>query len=132
MMFEKIIVPTDGSEYAGRAVEVALSLARELGSRVVALHVLDEKLIMPFEVLEEEGKKILAEVRRRGEEIEVPVDEILLFGNPRHDMAKITTKSGADLVIIGTHGRTGMEKLIMGSVAENALKTVEVPVMLVK
>ena len=132
MMFEKILVPTDGSEYAGRAVEVALSLARELGSRVVALHVLDEKLIMPFEVLEEEGKKILAEVRSRGEEIEVPVDEIILFGNPRHDMAKITTKSGADLVVIGTHGRTGMEKLIMGSVAENALKTVEVPVMLVK
>jgi nucleotide-binding universal stress UspA family protein len=131
-MFEKILVPTDGSEYADRAVEVALSLARELGSRVVALHVLDEKLIMPFEILEEEGQNILEGVRRRGEEREVPVDEIIIFGNPRHDMAKISTKSGADLVIIGTHGRTGVEKLLMGSVAENALKTVEVPVMLVK
>ncbi len=131
-MFEKILVPADGSEYANRAVELALNLARELGSRVVALHVLDEKLIMPFEVLEEEGKIILAEVRKRGEEMEVPVDEIIIFGNPRHDMAKITTKSGADLVIIGTHGRTGVEKLLMGSVAENVLKTVNVPVMLVK
>lgn len=64
--------------------------------------------------------------------MEVPVDEIILFGNPRQDMAKITTKSGADLMIIGTHGRTGVEKLLLGSVAENALKTVEVPVMLVK
>ena len=131
-MFEKILVPTDGSEYADRAVEVALGLARELGTRVVALHVLDEKLILPLEVLEEEGQHILEEVRRRGEEIEVPVDEIILFGNPRQDMAKITTKSGADLMIIGTHGRTGVEKLLLGSVAENALKTVEVPVMLVK
>lgn len=131
-MFEKILVPTDGSEYAQRAVEVALSLARELGSRVVALHVLDEKLIMPFEVLQEEGQHILEGVRKRGEELEVPVDEIILFGNPRHDLAKITTKSGADLVVIGTHGRTGVEKLFLGSVAENALKTVEVPVMLVK
>ncbi len=131
-MFEKILVPTDGSEYADRAVEVALGLARELGTRVVALHVLDEKLILPLEVLEEEGRHILEEVRRRGEEIEVPVDEIILFGNPRQDMAKITTKSGADLMIIGTHGRTGVEKLLLGSVAENALKTVEVPVMLVK
>jgi len=131
-VFEKILVPTDGSEYADRAVEVALGLARELGTRVVALHVLDEKLILPLEVLEEEGRHILEEVRRRGEEIEVPVDEIILFGNPRQDMAKITTKSGADLMIIGTHGRTGVEKLLLGSVAENALKTVEVPVMLVK
>ncbi|MEN6329824.1 MAG: universal stress protein [Methanobacteriaceae archaeon] len=131
-MFEKILVPTDGSEYAERAVDVALSLARELGARVVALHVLDEKLIMPFEVLEEEGQNILKGVRKRGEEMNVPVDEIILFGNPRHDMAKIATKSGVDLVIIGTHGRTGVEKLLMGSVAENALKTVEVPVMLVK
>jgi len=131
-MFEKILVPTDGSEYADRAVEVALGLARELGTRVVALHVLDEKLILPLEVLEEEGQHILEEVRRRGEEMEVPVDEIILFGNPRQDMAKITTKSGADLMIIGTHGRTGVEKLLLGSVAENALKTVEVPVMLVK
>ncbi|MDI9436534.1 MAG: universal stress protein [Euryarchaeota archaeon] len=131
-MFEKILVPTDGSEYADRAVEVALGLARELGTRVVALHVLDEKLILPLEVLEEEGRHILEEVRRRGEEMEVPVDEIILFGNPRQDMAKITTKSGADLMIIGTHGRTGVEKLLLGSVAENALKTVEVPVMLVK
>lgn len=131
-MFEKILVPTDGSEYADRAVEVALGLARELGTRVVALHVLDEKLILPLEVLEEEGRHILEEVRRRGEEIEVPVDEIILFGNPRQDMAKITTKSGADLMIIGTHGRTGVEKLLLGSVAENALKTVKVPVMLVK
>jgi len=131
-VFEKILVPTDGSEYADRAVEVALGLARELGTRVVALHVLDEKLILPLEVLEEEGRHILEEVRRRGEEIEVPVDEIILFGNPRQDMAKIATKSGADLMIIGTHGRTGVEKLLLGSVAENALKTVEVPVMLVK
>jgi len=131
-VFEKILVPTDGSEYADRAVEVALGLARELGTRVVALHVLDEKLILPLEVLEEEGQHILEEVRRRGEEMEVPVDEIILFGNPRQDMAKIATKSGADLMIIGTHGRTGVEKLLLGSVAENALKTVEVPVMLVK
>jgi nucleotide-binding universal stress UspA family protein len=131
-MFEKILVPTDGSEYANRAVELALDLALELGSRLVALHILDEKLIMPFEVLEEEGQNILAEVRKKGEDIKVPVDEIILFGNPRHDMAKITTKSGADLVIIGTHGRTGVEKLFLGSVAENALKTVDVPVMLVK
>ena len=92
-MFEKILVPTDGSEYADRAVEVALGLARELGTRVVALHVLDEKLILPLEVLEEEGRHILEEVRRRGK-MEVPVDEISIRKHPP-GMAKIAP-IGAD------------------------------------
>ncbi|HMK54700.1 MAG TPA: universal stress protein [Methanobacteriaceae archaeon] len=131
-MFETIMVPSDGSECAQRAEDVALALAKELGSTVVAVHVIDDKLITPFEVLETEGKQILRSITNKGKQIDVQVDEILIFGSPTHDMAKITTKSNADLVVIGTHGRTRLEKLIMGSVAENALKTVEVPVMLVK
>jgi nucleotide-binding universal stress UspA family protein len=47
-------------------------------------------------------------------------------------MSKIVEKTGADLVVIGTHGKTGLEKFLMGSVAENVTKTVEVPVLLVK
>jgi nucleotide-binding universal stress UspA family protein len=47
-------------------------------------------------------------------------------------MAKITQKAGADLVVMSTHGKTGLERLIMGSVAESALKKIQVPVLLVK
>lgn len=131
-MFEKIMVPSDGSQHAKRAEDVALALARELGSTVVAVHIIDDKFITPFEVLETEGKGILKSVTKKGKELGVQVDEILIFGSPIHDMAKITLKAEADLVVIGTHGRTRLEKLIMGSVAESALKTVPVPVMLVK
>jgi len=49
-MFEKIMVPTDGSEYAARAEDIAIELAGRLGAVVVAVHVIDEKLIYPFEV----------------------------------------------------------------------------------
>ncbi|MBI4812837.1 MAG: universal stress protein [Methanobacterium sp.] len=131
-MFNTIMVPTDGSEYSKKAEDTALSLAKKLGSNVVAVHIIDEKLIYPYEVLEEEGKAILQEVQKKGKEMDVEVLEILIVGNPTHDMAKITEKSGADLVVISTHGKTGLEKLIMGSVAENALKKVPVPVLLVK
>jgi len=131
-MFNTIMVPTDGSEYSKKAEDTALSLAKKLGSNVVAVHIIDEKLIYPYEVLEEEGKAILQEVQKKGKEMDVEVHEILIVGNPTHDMAKITEKSGADLVVISTHGKTGLEKLIMGSVAENALKKVPVPVLLVK
>ncbi|MFB2623625.1 universal stress protein [Methanothermobacter marburgensis] len=131
-MFERIMVPTDGSEYAAKAEDLAIELAGRLGSVVVAVHVIDEKLIYPFDVLEEEGKEILAAVQRKGREAGVQVDEVLVFGSPAHDMKKIAEKTGADLVVIASHGRSGLEKLLMGSVAETTLKTVEVPVLLVK
>ncbi|MDI9618824.1 universal stress protein [Methanothermobacter sp.] len=131
-MFERIMVPTDGSEYAAKAEDLAIELAGRLGSVVVAVHVIDEKLIYPFDVLEEEGKEILAAVQRKGRDAGVQVDEVLVFGSPAHDMKKIAEKTGADLVVIASHGRSGLEKLLMGSVAETTLKTVEVPVLLVK
>jgi len=131
-MFEKIMVPTDGSEYAARAEDIAIELAGRLGAVVVAVHVIDEKLIYPFEVLEEEGKEILGAVQRKGREAGVRVDEVLVFGSPAHDMKKIADKTGADLVVIASHGRSGLEKILMGSVAETTLKTVTVPVLLVK
>ena len=131
-MFEKIMVPKDGSEYAARAEDIAIELAGRLGAVVVAVHVIDEKLIYPFEVLEEEGKEILGAVQRKGREAGVRVDEVLVFGSPAHDMKKIADKTGADLVVIASHGRSGLEKILMGSVAETTLKTVTVPVLLVK
>ncbi|BAM69367.1 MULTISPECIES: universal stress protein [unclassified Methanothermobacter] len=131
-MFERIMVPTDGSEYAAKAEDLAIELADRLGSVVVAVHVIDEKLIYPFDVLEDEGKEILAAVQRKGRDAGVQVDEVLVFGSPAHDMKKIAEKTGADLVVIASHGRSGLERLLMGSVAETTLKTVEVPVLLVK
>ncbi|MGZ4857806.1 MAG: universal stress protein [Methanobacteriaceae archaeon] len=131
-MFSTIMVPTDGSEYAARAEDVAIELAIELGSRIVAVHVIDDKLIYPYEVLENEGKAILENVRKKGEDAGVQVDEILIMGSPIHDLAKITQKADADLVTIASHGKSGLIKLLLGSVAENVLKTVNVPILLVK
>jgi len=131
-MFDTIMIPTDGSDYSRKAEDMALSLAKKLGSKVVAVHIIDDKLIYPYEVLEEEGKAILKKVQEKGQENGVEVHEILIVGSPTHDMAKITEKAGADLVVIATHGKTGLEKILMGSVAENALKKVHVPVLLVK
>ncbi|BDZ68874.1 universal stress protein [Methanobacterium ferruginis] len=131
-MFDTIMIPTDGSDYSRKAEDMALSLAKKLGSKVVAVHIIDDKLIYPYEVLEDEGKAILKKVQEKGQENGVEVHEILIVGSPTHDMAKITEKAGADLVVIATHGKTGLEKILMGSVAENALKKVHVPVLLVK
>jgi nucleotide-binding universal stress UspA family protein len=124
--------PTDGSEFAARSEDVVMELAKKFGSTVVAVNIIDDKLIYPFEVLEDEGKDILKKVSERAENEDVAVEEVLIVGSPTHDMAKIVKKTRSDLVVIGTHGKTGLEKLILGSVAESALKTVKVPVLLVK
>jgi nucleotide-binding universal stress UspA family protein len=131
-MFKTILVPTDGSESAAKAEDLAISLAKKIGAMVIAVHVIDEKLIYPYEVMEDEGNEILTKVMGKGQENGVTVQEVLIFGDPRHDMNKIALKSGADLIVIGSHGRTGLERLLMGSVADTTLKTSEIPVLLVK
>jgi nucleotide-binding universal stress UspA family protein len=132
ILFERIMIPTDGSKFAARSKDVALEIAKRFNSTVVAVHIIDDKLIYPFEVLEDEGKTILNNVREDSEKMDLAVEEVLIVGSPIHDMEKIVKKTNADLVVIGTHGKTGLQKLIMGSVAESALKTVKVPVLLVK
>ncbi|MTK64323.1 MAG: universal stress protein [Methanobacterium sp.] len=131
-MFERIMFPTDGSEYAARSEDIVMEMAKKFGSTVVAVNIIDDKLIYPFEVLEDEGKAILSHVSERGQKEDVNVEEVLIVGSPTHDMEKIVKKTEADIVVIATHGKTGLEKLILGSVAESALKTVKVPVLLVK
>ena len=124
--------PTDGSEFAARSEDIVMEMAKKFDSTVVAVNIIDDKLIYPFEVLEDEGKAILSNVSERGKKEEVNVEEVLIVGSPTHDMEKIVKKTETDIVIIATHGKTGLEKLILGSVAESALKTVKVPVLLVK
>jgi nucleotide-binding universal stress UspA family protein len=127
-----IMFPTDGSEFAARSEDVAIEISKKFNSTLVAVHIIDDKLIYPFEVLEDEGKSILKKVRERAEKDELTVEEVLIVGSPTHDMAKIVKKTESNLVVIGTHGKTGFERLILGSVAESTLKTVKVPVLLVK
>lgn len=131
-MFKTILVPTDGSEFAGRAEDVAISMATKYDSRIVGVYVIDEKLIYPYDVLEDEGKSILKNLSEKAKEKGIIVDEILVFGDPGKDLLTITKRMNADIVVIGTHGKKGLEKILLGSVAESILNSVEVPVLLVK
>jgi nucleotide-binding universal stress UspA family protein len=131
-MFKTILVPTDGSEFAQRAENVAISIASKYNARIIGAYVIDEKLIFPYEVLEEEGKDILKNLSSKAKKEEIIVDEILVVGNPAKDLVTIIKRMKPDLVVIGTHSKKGLEKLLLGSVAENILKSVEPPVLLVK
>jgi nucleotide-binding universal stress UspA family protein len=131
-MFKTILVPTDGSEFAERAENIAISMASKYSAKIVGVYVMDEKLIYPYEVLEDEGKSILKKLSEKAKKENVVVDEIIVFGDPRKDIITISKRMNSDIIVIGTHGKKGLEKLLMGSVAENILKSVDIPVLLVK
>ncbi len=131
-MFKTIMVPTDGSEFAARAEDIAISLASKYDGRIVGVYVIDEKLIYPYDVLEDEGKGILKNLSTKAKEKGVIVDEILVFGDPAKDLITMSKRMNVDIVVIGTHGKKGLERLLLGSVAENIIKSVDAPVLLVK
>ncbi|MDD4185054.1 MAG: universal stress protein [Candidatus Methanomethylophilaceae archaeon] len=139
MAFKSILVPTDGSEYTKFAVKEAIDLATAIGAKITAVYVLDRALFsnMPMDtavlnvytVLEKEGKEAVEYVRAEGKKRGVEVDVKVVEGTP---VKTIVEMSGDyDLVVMGTLGRTGFSKLMLGSVAEKVVRYSSSPVLVV-
>jgi len=144
-MYRKIMVPVDGSETSLSGVQEAIKIAQNLGSEIRVFHVLDEFVLdyslgagvyggNLMDALRDGGKKILeqaaAAVRKEG----VAVSTALLesIGGPAADFIVAQAKEwGADLIVMGTHGRRGLARLAMGSDAEGVVREASVPVLLV-
>ena len=140
MDFQNILVPTDGSEYTKAAVKKAIKLASLTGGKITALYVLDQSILtnMPmdtavmnvYNTLEKEGKEAVDYVRELGEESNVPVEASVKEGSPVKVILDESEKY--DIIVMGTLGRTGMSKLLMGSVAEKVVRASQCPVLVVR
>ncbi len=138
--FKKILVPTDGSEANEIVVEKGLGLARLLGARVTALFVVDTstfKGVPPDELIttlrghmEVKGNEVLEGIVEMGEEKGVEVEKSLVQGHP--DEMIIEESKDHDLIVIGTHGRSGISRLLMGSTAERVVRFAKCPVMVIR
>lgn len=140
MSFQNILVPTDGSEYTKAAVEKAMELAKAIGGRITALYVLDQTILtnMPmdtavmnvYNTLEKEGNEAVNFVRDLGVKEGVDVQVVVKEGTP----VKVILEESPnyDIIVMGTLGRTGMSKLLMGSVAERVVRASQCPVMVVR
>jgi nucleotide-binding universal stress UspA family protein len=138
-MYSKILIPTDGSEYSKEAADHGLALAKMIGAEVTALFVVDEGSILSRSVpnipnlaatLEDEGNKAVAYIRSEGEKRRVKVRSRIENGSAAPVIIKCTRDY--DLVVMGTHGRSGVSKIVMGSVAEKVIRLAECPVLVVK
>ncbi len=146
-MYQRILVPVDGSSTSLRGLQEAIQLAKLTGARLRLMHVIDElsfALAMDayagysgdwLNVLRENGGRILADAQSAAKAAGVEADTVLCdnFEGSVHDLVvSEATKSGADLIVLGTHGRRGVGRMVMGSSAEQILRYAPVPVLLVR
>jgi nucleotide-binding universal stress UspA family protein len=137
----RILCPTDFSDDAGYALHIALDLARQNGGSVLLLHVADT-LGAEGLTYSEATTRLQPEAHVRGlqEQLRrqappdagVPVRFLLREGSPAPEIERAAREEGCDLVVLGTHGRTGLAHLLMGSIAERVVRTAPCPVLVVK
>ena len=139
--FGKILFPTDFSESAENASRYALSLAKKYGSKVYVIHVIE-----PFTYTTEFGldfsaqlKEMEASARRLLDDIvasikktNLDVESVLITGEPFVEIIKYARKEQVDLIVMATHGRSGIEHMLMGSVAEKVVRKSPCPVLTIK
>lgn len=144
-MYQRILVPVDGSSTSGHALQEACKLARQLGAQLELVYVIDDIRLMNAdsyinyaemtEALKSSGNRVLAqahaEARQSGIEAEV---KLLEAGGDR--IASVIVEEArswpADLIVIGTHGRSGFSRVVFGSVAEGVVRAAHIPVLLLR
>lgn len=143
-MFGKILLSTDFSECSAEAADVARSLAERFRSRVVVLHVLDQPATLdpmfrgdiPLELLRSRMEQFAQEnmdafLARHFSGFE-NFDTMLAAGIPYREIIAKAREAGAELIVIGTHGRTGVEHVLFGSTAEKVVRMAPCPVLSVR
>ena len=146
-MYQRILVPIDGSPTSQRAFEEALCLARQAGqgTQLELLHVVEIILFPDSEIyfnyaelqkiMRSSGEKILAEAEKMVRQAGIAVQKRLLQADGERIANVIVEEARrwpADLIVIGTHGRSGFSRILFGSVAEGVVHTADVPVLLIR
>jgi nucleotide-binding universal stress UspA family protein len=141
-MYDRILVPTDGSEAGECAIEHALELAAVHDASVEAVYVVNSGGFagLPMEsswegideMLRSDAAAAVETVERRAEECGVDAEGTVLEGTPHREIVRHAEREGYDLVVMGTHGRGGIDRLLLGSVAEKVVRGCTVPVTTVQ
>jgi len=132
---QKILYATDFSSYSNQAYFHAVALASTHGASLTVLFVYTPDMVTPGEPVDEAEathywQQQLEQIRPVDPRI--PVRHVLLEGDPAGEIVRYGRDAGIDLIVMGTHGRTGLDRLLMGSVAEKVLRDASCSVLVVK
>ncbi|MFC4405976.1 universal stress protein [Haloarchaeobius iranensis] len=139
-MYESILIPTDGSERATVAAEHALEIADLHDATVHVLYVVDVRMSPidetmdhdeVLELLEEVSGKPTTPVVEQARDRDIPVIEEIRIGVPYEGIREYINEHDIDFVVMGTHGRTGLDHTLLGSTVDRIVRTVDVPVLAV-
>jgi universal stress protein A len=143
MIVQHVLVPIDFSATANRALDYAIALAQQLHARLTLLHVLH---LAPLEVgeltpgvattylddLETDAQHLLQASLERVQHAGLQGDLLLVQGTPTQTIVETAGEQGVDLIIMGTHGRTGLTHVLLGSVAEHVVRHAPCPVLVMR
>jgi nucleotide-binding universal stress UspA family protein len=147
-MYKRILVPIDGSPTSNLGLNEGIRLAKDQGAKLRLIHMVNEYIAMSsadlmaysntddlLESMRQSGKKIIEKAKALARRNGVTPESVMIesFGGRAADsIAAQAKKWGADLIVLGTHGRRGVKRLVMGSDAEQVVRTSPVPVLLVR
>ncbi len=136
MQFSKILCPVDFSDATQFVNEYASILAKSTGASITYVFVSVPEvasatygIAIPVDDREQSMQTLSAVVPANSE---IPFDHVLLFGVPADEIIEYANRNDVDLIVMGTHGRTGLTRLLMGSVAEAVVRRAECPVLTLK
>lgn len=147
-MYERILVPTDGSKVAKAAVDHAVDIAEKYGAEVHALFIADTDAIayglgteqvdrirqgnfQGMTDLREDAEEATGYVKEQAETLGLTVVERHAGGQPHDMIADYAQENDIDLIVMGSHGRSGVRRVLLGSVTERTLRSTHVPVLVV-
>jgi nucleotide-binding universal stress UspA family protein len=146
--FKKVMIATDGSDYSKIAVDKGIELARLSGGTVYAVYVVPTAYLYPmdgdyfmgmnpywesiYEALKTHGQQAVNYVKGAGEVKGVIVEPVLLEGNPADELIRYAEENEMDIIVMGTLGKTGLDRLLLGSVTGNVIRHSKIPVMVVR
>ena len=139
---KKILVPTDGSDYSIHAAEYAISIAKTHDVQIMFVYVLDEVVIDRFTKITEradvekelktDGQRYINYVLGLAEKEGVKTTSLIAKGRPFEQIVHLANGLDIDLIVMGTYGRRGAERILIGSVAERVIEYSHCPVLVVK
>ena len=144
MTVQHMLVPLDFSSYADQALEYAIALAQQLQARLTLLHVLHltpremgkvtaaPSLKAYLQGVETDAQHQMQAARERVHQAGLPCDSVVVQGVPYQTIVELAGNRAVDLIVMGTHGRTGLLHVLLGSVAERVVRLAPCPVLVTR
>jgi nucleotide-binding universal stress UspA family protein len=138
--YKRVLLPVDGSKHAEPALARALELARLFHAPLVCVYVVDVRALEPYPseglfvdlrgILEKEAHRVLERVSQRARQAKVKVETQVLEGVPEEEVVRAARPH--DLIVMATHGRSGLSRLLLGSLTETVVRHAPCPVLVVR